>query len=38
MRILIYGAGAIGSIFTGQIVKAGYDVTISAKNNTYSGN
>jgi 2-dehydropantoate 2-reductase len=35
MRLLIYGAGVIGSIFAGQIAKAGYDVTILARNTRY---
>ncbi|PKL16356.1 MAG: ketopantoate reductase family protein [Spirochaetae bacterium HGW-Spirochaetae-5] len=35
MRILMYGAGAIGSIFAGQIAKAGYDVTMLARNTRY---
>lgn len=30
-KILIYGAGAIGSIFAGMIVKKGYDVTLLAR-------
>ncbi len=35
MRILIYGAGAIGSIFAGQMAGAGYDVTMLARNARY---
>ncbi|MCP4178779.1 MAG: ketopantoate reductase family protein [bacterium] len=35
MRILVYGAGAIGSIFSGKITLAGYDVTILARNKRY---
>lgn len=30
-KILIYGAGAIGSIFAGMIAKVGYDVTVLAR-------
>jgi len=33
MRILVYGAGVIGSIFAGKIAKTGYDVTILARGN-----
>ncbi len=31
LKILIYGAGAIGSIFAGMIARSGYDVTILAR-------
>ena len=31
IKILIYGAGAIGSIFAGMIAKVGYDVTVLAR-------
>ena len=33
MRILVYGAGVIGSIFAGMIARKGYDVTLLARNN-----
>jgi len=33
MKILIYGAGVIGSIFSGMIARKGYDVTVLARNN-----
>ena len=33
MKILIYGAGVIGSIFAGMIARKGYDVTVLARNN-----
>ncbi len=36
MRILIYGAGAIGSIFAGKLTKAGYDVTMLARDNRFN--
>lgn len=32
-KLLIYGAGAIGSIFAGMIAKNGYDVTVLARGN-----
>lgn len=32
MRILIFGAGVIGSIFGGMLTKAGHDVTFCARN------
>ena len=35
MKILVYGAGVIGSIFAGKIALKGYDVTILARNNRY---
>ena len=35
MKILIYGAGVIGSIFAGKLVQNGYDITILARNNRY---
>jgi 2-dehydropantoate 2-reductase len=31
MKILIYGAGVIGSIFAGKLAKRGYDVTVLAR-------
>ncbi|MDR1957433.1 MAG: NAD-binding protein [Planctomycetaceae bacterium] len=31
MRILIYGAGVIGSIFAGKIADSGHDVTVLAR-------
>lgn len=34
-RILVYGAGAIGSIFAGKLKKAGFDVTILARGKRY---
>lgn len=36
MKILIYGAGVIGSIFAGKLAKKGYDVTILARENRYN--
>lgn len=36
MKILIYGAGAIGSIFAGKLSNAGYDVTVLARNQRYN--
>ena len=33
MKILVYGAGVIGSIFAGMIARKGYDVTVLARNN-----
>jgi 2-dehydropantoate 2-reductase len=35
MKILIYGAGVIGSIFAGKIALRGYDVTVLARGNRY---
>ncbi len=35
MKILVYGAGAIGSIFAGKMAAAGFDVTILARNARY---
>ena len=32
MRILIYGAGVIGSFYASRFAKAGLDVTVLAKN------
>lgn len=32
MRILIYGAGVIGSIFAGKLLSSGHDVTMLARN------
>lgn len=34
-KILIYGAGAIGSIFAGKLAKYGNDITILARGNRY---
>lgn len=31
MRILIYGAGVIGSIFAGRLVASGQDITVLAQ-------
>jgi 2-dehydropantoate 2-reductase len=36
MKILIFGAGVIGSIFAGKIDQKGYDVTILARGNRYN--
>ena len=33
MKILIYGAGVIGSIFAGKLAKNGYDITVLARGN-----
>ncbi|WP_411677215.1 ketopantoate reductase family protein [Caproicibacter sp.] len=35
MRILIYGAGVIGSIFAGKLFSSGNDVTVLARNNRF---
>lgn len=35
MKILIYGAGAIGSIFAGKLSKTGVEVTVLARNKRY---
>ena len=35
MKILIYGAGVIGSIFAGKLAQKGYDITILARGNRY---
>ena len=35
MKILIYGAGVIGSIFAGKVALRGYDVTVLARGNRY---
>jgi 2-dehydropantoate 2-reductase len=35
MKILIYGAGVIGTIFAGKLAKKGYDTTILARGNRY---
>ena len=35
-KILIYGAGAIGSIFAGKLLRSGIDVTILARENRYN--
>jgi ketopantoate reductase len=31
MKILIYGAGVIGSIFAWKLTKNGYDITVLAR-------
>jgi len=36
MKILVYGAGAIGSIFAGKLIKAGFNVTVLARNERYN--
>ena len=36
MRILIYGAGVIGSIIAGKMVQSGYNVTILARGNRHN--
>ena len=33
MKILVYGAGVIGSIFAGKLAKTGYDITVLARGN-----
>ena len=35
MKILIYGAGVIGSIFAGKLAKNGYNITVLARGNRY---
>ncbi len=35
MKVLIYGAGVIGSIFAGKLGKAGHDVTVLARGKRY---
>jgi 2-dehydropantoate 2-reductase len=35
MKILIYGAGVIGSIFAGKLAKNGYDITVLARGNRF---
>jgi 2-dehydropantoate 2-reductase len=35
MKILVYGAGVIGSIFAGKLTKNGYDITVLARGNRY---
>ena len=35
MKILVYGAGVIGSIFAGKLAKTGYAITILARGNRY---
>ena len=35
MRVLIYGAGVIGSFYAAQLFSAGYDVTILARGNRF---
>jgi len=36
MRILIYGAGVIGSIFAGKLAQNGYDITVLARGIRYN--
>jgi len=36
MRLLVYGAGVIGSIFAGKLAKNGFNVNILARGNRYS--
>jgi len=36
MRLLVYGAGVIGSIFAGKLAKNGFNVNILARSNRYS--
>ena len=36
MRLLVYGAGVIGSIFAGKLTKNGFNVNILARGNRYS--
>ena len=35
MKILVYGAGVIGSIFAGKLAKNGYNITVLARSNRY---
>ena len=35
MKILVYGAGVIGSIFAGKLAKNGYNITVLARGNRY---
>jgi 2-dehydropantoate 2-reductase len=35
MKILINGAGVIGSIFAGKLAKNGYNVSVLARENRY---
>jgi 2-dehydropantoate 2-reductase len=35
MKILVYGAGTIGSIFAGKLSKNGFDTTVLARGNRY---
>jgi len=35
MKILVYGAGIIGSIFAGKLAKNGYNITVLARGNRY---
>ena len=35
MKILVYGAGVIGSIFAGKLAKTSYDITVLARGNRY---
>lgn len=35
MRILIYGAGVIGSVFAGKLASAGHDITVLARGERY---
>jgi len=36
MKILVYGAGVIGSIFAGKMAKSGYNITVLARGNRYT--
>ena len=36
MKILVYGAGVIGSIFAGKMAKSRYDITVLARGNRYT--
>jgi 2-dehydropantoate 2-reductase len=36
MKILIYGAGVIGSIFSGKLTQSGYDITVLARGDRYN--
>ena len=35
MKILVYGAGVIGSIFAGKLAKKGYNITVLARGNRF---
>ena len=37
MKILIYGAGVIGSTYGWQLAKAGHDISILVRNNQKQG-
>ena len=36
MKMLVYGARAIGSIFAGKLIKAGFNVIVLARNERYN--